>query len=77
MEKPFLTKDAITIVIENLELDNGVVQKKDIEKIFVSYEFLRYPVNDLETLALPKEHNPFNYNFTRSNHMFKFFIHFI
>lgn len=60
-------KEAITIVVEKLELEPTVLAKKDIEKIFVSYEFLRYPVRDLETIALPKDENPFVYNFTRSN----------
>lgn len=63
-------KEAITIVVEKLELEPNVLAKKDIEKIFVSYEFLRYPVRDLETIALPKDENPFVYNFTRSKIVF-------
>lgn len=65
------SKNAIFIVVERLELDQMMLNSPAIESIFVGYEFLRYPLDQLETPALPKTSSGrFLFNFKKS----KFYV---
>lgn len=63
-------KEGITIVIEKLVLDDHVLDSDDVERIFVAFEFLQYPISDLETHAIDKNENPFVFDFTRGKFTF-------
>jgi hypothetical protein len=61
------SKNAIFIVVERLEMDAVMLSSAAIENVFVGYEFLRYPVDQLETPALPKTNSGrFLFNFKKS-----------
>ena len=51
-------------------MDSIVLQNPVVENIFVGYEFLRYPVDQLETPALPKTNSgKFLFNFKKSTEL--------
>ncbi len=47
-----------------MELHPNILEDKSVEKIFTAYEFLR-PDDPLESDTLPKQNNPFMFNFSR------------
>jgi len=55
---PINSKDHITIRVRKLDLYASVIEDATIDKVFVSYEFLR-PDVQLDTATQPKANNPF------------------
>lgn len=67
-------KQMITIIVEFLELDGTMLDNSQIGNVFVSYEFLRYPADQLETPAVPKNQSgTFTFQFKKSMKSWFFF----